>query len=199
MGLTIMGRSQIGWKNAFPILKITFSLFFFLAFFFLSFLLHCQKHLYNFIFVCLMCHNLMEIFHFNVIYATINTTNYILYGWNHKVYFTHVSWDVASYVKKPTFPCSDWRFLGSLSITLSLQFLMRNVSHDDNKVMENDWNYYCNHFPLESENFVIVLETNVFIQILDIWFIVFCDMFRLNNKLWMYNWWTSIQHKGWHG
>jgi len=164
-----MGRSQIGWKNAFPILKVTFSLFFFLAFFFLSFLLHCQKHLYNFIFVCLICHNLMEIFHFNVIYATINITNYILCGWNHKVYFTHVSWDVASYVKKPTFLCSDWRIFGSLSITLSLQFLMRNVSHNDNKVMENDWNYYCNHFRLESENFVIVLEMNVFIQILDLY------------------------------
>jgi len=79
--------------------------------------------------------------------------------------------NVASYVKKPTFPCNDWRVLGSLSITLWMQFFMRNVFHNDNKVMENDWNYYCrnDHFPLESENFVIVLETNLFIQILDLY------------------------------
>ncbi len=120
--------------------KLLFHFFFPSLYFpFISFTL--PKTSFQFIFVCHMCQNLMEFFHFNVIYATINTTNYILYGWNQKVYFTHVSWDVASYVKKPTFPCSDWRVLGSLSITLSLQFFMRNISHNDNKVMENDWNY----------------------------------------------------------
>jgi hypothetical protein len=128
-------------EKCLPYFESYFFALFFPCLFFSFHFFYIAKNIFTILFLCALC-ALMANFHFNVIYATINTTIYILYGWNRKVYFTYVSWDVASYVKKPTFLCSDWRVLGSLSITLSLQFLMRNISHNDNKVMENDWNYY---------------------------------------------------------
>jgi hypothetical protein len=48
-------------------------------------------------------HYIMSNYHFNVMYVTRNTTYYKFYGWNHKIYFTHVSWTMVLCVKKTTF------------------------------------------------------------------------------------------------